>query len=111
MPTLAKQYTLVVPDQRGIGLSDKPATGYDAGTLANDMAQNAIRMKVPLAIPVLAIGGEFSTRDSIGALMRLVATDVQPHILPGSGHCLAEESPTELLAALTPFLAPHRAGG
>jgi pimeloyl-ACP methyl ester carboxylesterase len=27
----------VAVDQRGIGLSDKPADGYDAGTLANDL--------------------------------------------------------------------------
>ena len=28
---------VVVPDQRGIGLSDKPQDGYDSATLANDM--------------------------------------------------------------------------
>jgi pimeloyl-ACP methyl ester carboxylesterase len=36
MPALAQDFRLVVPDQRGIGLSDKPATGYDAATLAQD---------------------------------------------------------------------------
>jgi pimeloyl-ACP methyl ester carboxylesterase len=38
MPSLAKHYTVIAVDQRGIGLSDKPATGYDAGTLARDLA-------------------------------------------------------------------------
>ncbi|MET0843727.1 MAG: alpha/beta hydrolase [Mycetocola sp.] len=38
MPALAKKYTVVAVDQRGIGLTDKPASGYDAGTLANDLA-------------------------------------------------------------------------
>ena len=37
MPRLARDYTVVAVDQRGIGLSDKPETGYDAGTQASDM--------------------------------------------------------------------------
>jgi pimeloyl-ACP methyl ester carboxylesterase len=38
MPELAKQYTVVAVDQRGIGLTDKPEDGYDAATLAGDLA-------------------------------------------------------------------------
>jgi pimeloyl-ACP methyl ester carboxylesterase len=38
MPELAKQYTVVAVDQRGMGLSDKPEVGYDSETLANDLA-------------------------------------------------------------------------
>jgi pimeloyl-ACP methyl ester carboxylesterase len=37
MPTLAQDFTVIAVDQRGIGLSDKPADGYDTATLANDM--------------------------------------------------------------------------
>jgi pimeloyl-ACP methyl ester carboxylesterase len=37
MPALARDFTVVAVDQRGIGLSDKPAAGYDAKTLANDL--------------------------------------------------------------------------
>ena len=37
MPTLAEQFEVIAVDQRGIGLSDKPAAGYDTGTLANDL--------------------------------------------------------------------------
>jgi pimeloyl-ACP methyl ester carboxylesterase len=37
MPALAERFTVIAVDQRGIGLSDKPADGYDTGTLANDM--------------------------------------------------------------------------
>jgi pimeloyl-ACP methyl ester carboxylesterase len=37
MPELARDFQVVAVDQRGIGLSDKPADGYDAGTLANDL--------------------------------------------------------------------------
>jgi pimeloyl-ACP methyl ester carboxylesterase len=37
MPALARQFTVIAVDQRGIGLSDKPADGYDTGTLAGDL--------------------------------------------------------------------------
>ncbi len=37
MPTLARKFTVIAVDQRGMGLSDKPAGGYDVGTLANDL--------------------------------------------------------------------------
>ena len=37
MPALAENYTVIAVDQRGIGLTDKPADGYDAGTLASDL--------------------------------------------------------------------------
>ena len=38
MPALARDFTVVVPDQRGCGLSGKPEDGYDTGTLAADLA-------------------------------------------------------------------------
>nr|BFE59437.1 alpha/beta hydrolase [Dactylosporangium thailandense] len=38
MPALAREHTVVAVDSRGAGLSDKPDHGYDAGTLAADLA-------------------------------------------------------------------------
>ena len=38
MPALARGFSVVVPDQRGCGLSGKPEDGYDTGTLAADLA-------------------------------------------------------------------------
>jgi pimeloyl-ACP methyl ester carboxylesterase len=38
MPTLARHFTVVAVDQRGIGLTDKPSDGYDSATLAQDLA-------------------------------------------------------------------------
>jgi pimeloyl-ACP methyl ester carboxylesterase len=38
MPALARDFTVIAVDQRGIGLTDRPATGYDSATLANDLA-------------------------------------------------------------------------
>jgi pimeloyl-ACP methyl ester carboxylesterase len=37
MPALAKDFQVIAVDQRGIGLSDKPAGGYDTGTQARDL--------------------------------------------------------------------------
>lgn len=39
MPALAERYTVIVPDMRGLGDSDKPATGYDKQTVADDIYQ------------------------------------------------------------------------
>jgi pimeloyl-ACP methyl ester carboxylesterase len=38
MLALARDFSVIAVDQRGIGLSDKPEEGYDTGTLANDLA-------------------------------------------------------------------------
>lgn len=38
MPALAKDFTVIAVDQRGIGLSDQAPGGYDTATLANDLA-------------------------------------------------------------------------
>jgi pimeloyl-ACP methyl ester carboxylesterase len=37
MPALARDFTVVAVDQRGIGLTDKPQDGYDTGALAGDL--------------------------------------------------------------------------
>ena len=37
MPALARDFSVVAPDQRGTGLSGRPPDGYDTGTLANDL--------------------------------------------------------------------------
>jgi pimeloyl-ACP methyl ester carboxylesterase len=39
MPALAKNYTVIVPDLRGLGDSSKPVTGYDGNTTAEDIHQ------------------------------------------------------------------------
>jgi hypothetical protein len=39
MPDLAKNYTVIVPDLRGLGDSSKPPTGYDGKTVAEDIHQ------------------------------------------------------------------------
>jgi pimeloyl-ACP methyl ester carboxylesterase len=39
MPALAKNYTVIVPDLRGLGDSSIPTTGYDGATTAEDLYQ------------------------------------------------------------------------
>jgi len=74
------------------------------------IAQNEKRKERRLTLPVLAIGGEESSGQSVGNTMKLAADDVQTVVLAGSGHWVAEQAPEELLAALTAFLAPYRGG-
>jgi pimeloyl-ACP methyl ester carboxylesterase len=77
--------------------------------LDTTIAQDQERKTRPLAMPILAIGGEMSFGGHVGEAMSLVADDVQSAVIAGTGHFLAEESPDALLAELTPFLAPYRA--
>jgi pimeloyl-ACP methyl ester carboxylesterase len=125
MPALARDFSVVVPDQRGCGLSGKPKDGYDTGTLAADpealhasfaiyraldatIAQNQQRTTQRLTLPVLGIGGAHSLAEQVADTMKLAADDVQTLVIPGCGHHPAEETPEETLAALTAFLAPYR---
>ena len=43
MPALAKNYTVIAPDLRGLGDSSKPLTGYDGKTLAEDIHRLVIK--------------------------------------------------------------------
>jgi pimeloyl-ACP methyl ester carboxylesterase len=79
--------------------------------LDTTIAQDEQRKKHLLNMPVLAIGGAKSLGGNVGNTMKLVAHDVRPKVIAGSGHWVAEEAPAELLAALTAFLAPYRARG
>jgi pimeloyl-ACP methyl ester carboxylesterase len=76
--------------------------------LDTTIAQNEGR-KTRLTVPVLAIGGAASFGEHVGQAMKLVADNVQGVVIPATGHFVAEESPAELLAALTAFFAPYRA--
>jgi pimeloyl-ACP methyl ester carboxylesterase len=71
-------------------------------------AQNEERKNQRLTMPVLGIGGEESGGENAANAMKLVADDVQAVVLRGSGHWVAEQAPSDLLAALTTFLAHYR---
>jgi pimeloyl-ACP methyl ester carboxylesterase len=59
-------------------------------------------------MPVLAIGGAESGGEGVAATMRLAADNVEGVVLAGAAHWVAEQAPEQLVAALTPFLAPYR---
>ena len=46
MPALAKNYTVIAPDLRGLGDSSKPLTGYDGKTLAEDIHQLVTQVRI-----------------------------------------------------------------
>jgi pimeloyl-ACP methyl ester carboxylesterase len=74
------------------------------------IAQNAQRKTRKLTLPVLAIGGAKGIGEGVARTMRLVADHVETVLIPAPcGHWVAEEAPEQLLAALTPFVAPYKA--
>jgi pimeloyl-ACP methyl ester carboxylesterase len=68
---------------------------------ATDFAQLA---RTPLTMPVLAIGGEKSLGEVLGAQMKSVARDVTVIVLKNTGHWILEENTRETTDALTKFL-------
>jgi pimeloyl-ACP methyl ester carboxylesterase len=52
MPLLARQHTVIVPDLRGAGASDKPEGGYDKKTMAQDIHALAASLGVHRAVIV-----------------------------------------------------------
>jgi pimeloyl-ACP methyl ester carboxylesterase len=58
----------------------------------------------PLSMPVLVLGGEKSGGEFLIAQAKLVASNVQGKIIPGSGHWLMDEAPQATISALTTFL-------
>ena len=50
---LARDHTVVVPDLRGLGLSSKPAGGFDKKTQAGDVAGvlDALKIDAPISSP------------------------------------------------------------
>jgi pimeloyl-ACP methyl ester carboxylesterase len=68
---------------------------------ASDFAELA---HTKLTMPVLTIGGEKASGDTLGRQFRLVATNVSSVVIKDSGHWLMEEKPKETSEALMKFL-------
>src|SRR6202171_6374882 len=68
---------------------------------AKDFEQLA---QTPLTMPVLAIGGEKSLGEVLGAQMKSVARDLTVIVLKNTGHWILEENTRETTDALTKFL-------
>jgi pimeloyl-ACP methyl ester carboxylesterase len=90
MPALARQFTVIAPDQRGRGLTSKPTpgpsgNGYDTGTLGNDLAA----LMDALGYQRFAVAGHDTGMDIAYALAadhrdRVEALEVAEAVLPGA---------------------------
>ncbi len=95
MPALARDFTVIAVDQRGIGLSDKPESGYDAGSEANDMValMDALGYKrfamvgfdtgMPIAYALAADHPERLERLVVGEAIVTGVTPSPPLLVPG----------------------------
>src|SRR6266487_5151755 len=88
MPALAKNYTVIVPDLRGLGDSSKPVTGYDGKTTAQDIYQLVSQLGFK---DIFLVGHDFGVQVAYSyaaahpnEVKRLVILDVPiPGIGPG----------------------------
>jgi haloacetate dehalogenase len=82
LPTLAERFTVVAPDLRGYGDSDRPASGYDKRTMAADVAD---LIKTLGLAPVVLVGHDRGGRvahrfalDHPALLTHLILLDIAP---------------------------------
>jgi len=82
MPALAERFTVVAPDLRGYGDSDRPPAGYDKRTMAADVAE---LLRALGLTPVVLVGHDRGARvahrfalDHPALLTRLVLLDIAP---------------------------------
>jgi pimeloyl-ACP methyl ester carboxylesterase len=68
------------------------------------LQQNRLRATTRLLMPVLAVGGQYSVGDGMLNTMKLVTTDVRGVNVPGAGHFVLEESPSEVAQAMLEFV-------
>jgi pimeloyl-ACP methyl ester carboxylesterase len=59
MPALAKNYTVIAPDLRGLGDSSKPITGYDGKTTAGDIYQLVTKLGIN---DIFLVGHDFGVQ-------------------------------------------------
>jgi pimeloyl-ACP methyl ester carboxylesterase len=69
-----------------------------------DADQLAALSRTPLTMPMLVLAGEKASGEALLAQGRLVATNVEGVIVPGSGHWLMEEAPGVVIPKLVDFL-------
>lgn len=74
-------------------------------SIRKDVDDNAEFVKTKLPMPVLAIGGEKSFGAMEAVVMRNAASNVTELVVPGSGHWLMEEAPSQTIKAVKEFLA------
>ncbi|WP_338586324.1 alpha/beta hydrolase [Pseudomonas sp. MAG733B] len=73
-------------------------------SIRQDAVDNEASMAKKLNMPVLAIGGEKSFGANEAIVMRNAADKVTEVVIPGAGHWLMEEAPTQTIAAIRGFI-------
>jgi pimeloyl-ACP methyl ester carboxylesterase len=73
-------------------------------SIRQDAVDNEASMKTRLTMPVLAVGGEKSFGNNEAIVMRNAADNVTEVVIPGAGHWLMEEAPTQTIAAIRNFI-------
>jgi pimeloyl-ACP methyl ester carboxylesterase len=66
---------------------------------------SAIRSRIRLDMPILALGGELADADNLYTTMQSCADDVEGHVFAGVGHHLPEECPEDMVEAIARFWA------
>ena len=73
-------------------------------SIRQDAVDNEASMKTRLTMPVLAVGGEKSFGNNEAIVMRNAADNVTEVVIPGAGHWLMEEAPTQTIRAIRDFI-------
>ena len=74
MPLLAEQYTVIAPDLRGLGNSERPAAGYDKATVGEDIAT---------LVRELGFSRIFLVGHDIGATVAYACASAHPQLVRG----------------------------
>jgi pimeloyl-ACP methyl ester carboxylesterase len=74
-------------------------------SIRQDAVDNEATMAKKLSMPVLAVGGEKTFGANEAIVMRNAADTVTEVVIPGAGHWLMEEAPTQTIAAIRGFMA------
>lgn len=90
IPALARRFTVIAPDLRGLGDSERPATGYDKRTLASDVRALVAQLgfeKVGLVAHDWGVSvAYFLAYDHPGLVERLLVFDMYPGLGRPGGH-------------------------
>ncbi|MNF71460.1 Soluble epoxide hydrolase [compost metagenome] len=73
-------------------------------SIRQDAVDNEASMKTKLTMPVLAVGGEQSFGNNEAIVMRNAADNVKELVIPGAGHWLMEEAPTQIIQEIRDFI-------
>jgi pimeloyl-ACP methyl ester carboxylesterase len=99
MPILAQSHTLIVPDLRGLGDSDRSATGYDNRTVATDIERLVRQLQLA---PVCLVGHDIAAAIAYECaatypdlVKRLVVLDgTIPGLVPEQAFQFSQHQPT-----------------